>query len=158
MSIGPLDGKFVEVRVKSIHDDFRNPIEHLAAGRRGCLGISVKVDRKKVAAGMIICHKIPPLADSFLAEISLKKKDVTVRKGYNCFINAGLMRSPARYEELFDKNKQPLQGPNYTMNEIKYVRIKLQRGPRLLEEGATFTAREGRICAIGRIVEIYFND
>ena len=46
LMIGPIDGSFVEVTVKSMHDNYKNVIDKLFAGCSGCL--CIKSNEKKM--------------------------------------------------------------------------------------------------------------
>ena len=47
MLLGPVEGKFIEVQVKSIHNNFREEISMITAGLSGCIAIK-SVNRKEV--------------------------------------------------------------------------------------------------------------
>ena len=41
LMLGPIDGNFIDVTIKSIHDNYQNPVESLEAGCSGCLCINL---------------------------------------------------------------------------------------------------------------------
>ena len=47
MLLGPVEGKFMDVQVKSIHNNFREDISVLTAGLSGCIAIKSITKEKK---------------------------------------------------------------------------------------------------------------
>ena len=62
LMIGPFNGIFQEVQVKSIHDNFKAFVDTLEAGKSGCFSIKsmdkkVIIKKNNVKRGMILLDK-----------------------------------------------------------------------------------------------------
>jgi len=157
LQMGPFEGKFKTIVVKSIHDDDRNEISTLAMGKTGCLAIRSitkkdSIQRKNIRNGMIVCNK-PHCSDTFEALIVICHHSTTIRKGYQCVIHCGTIRQTARFvkvENLKDKdNLNLLRTGNYGKVTIKFI----QR-PEYIENNMRFMIREGKTVAVGQIKKV----
>jgi len=113
--IGPfLSNTFADVTVRSIHDNYKNNINELIAGKRGCLCIKFSQKdsalRHKINAGMVLSKaansaQLSNVADSvqlsnkFLAEIKVfTGHHTSIKTGFVAMCNIGNIRASAKFK------------------------------------------------------------
>ena len=87
--IGPIEGIFCEILVRSIHDNYRNLVDKLESGCSGCLCIK-SVDKKMVLKksllkrGMLVISKDHNkfISDKFEAKIKILHHPTSIKKNY----------------------------------------------------------------------------
>jgi GTPase len=92
--IGPMSsGKFIKVRVKTMHNDYRYSVDVLNAGTRGCLCISIDNKyRRYLRKGMLIRHEVPNnICSKFEARVIISRHHTSISNGYQAYINCGLV-------------------------------------------------------------------
>ena len=111
MFIGPTKtNTFVRVKIRSIHDDYRNLIDVLNPGIRGCLCIKLDASAKSLinlGMGCVITHNPNNIGSTkhFEAEISIfRGKSSNIKVGYNSYINIGLNRGAIKFTRIRNKN------------------------------------------------------
>jgi GTPase len=155
--MGPFDnGIFEPVRVRSIHDDYRqnvNPPNCLKPGVRGCLCITFKGKSKKdaghlhkrIRSGMVASRSIPKVSRKFDADISVFHHSTTIKNGYVAYVNCGSV-----HESVVFLN---VQGPLRSGDTCR-VTLKFVNNVNYVEKGARFLFREGQTRGLGRIVGV----
>ena len=154
ISIGPFMGKFKEVIVKSIHDNFRNNIEYLEAGFSGCLNIKpVNSKKEPINKTMIkrgkVCLKTPKCIREFEAEITILHHPTTIKVNYQPFIHCGPVRQCAR---ICHMDKQLIR-----TGDKAIVKFKFMFHPEFVETDSTLIFREGKTKGIGKIISVKYN-
>jgi GTPase len=92
--IGPMSsGKFIKVRVKTMHNDYRYSVDVLNAGTRGCLCIAIdSKDRRYLRKGMLLRHEIPHnICSKFEARVLISHHHTSISNGYQAYVNCGLV-------------------------------------------------------------------
>lgn len=151
MFIGPLhNGSFINVRVKSIHDDYRQEHSELPAGVRGCLCLTFK-DRKMIRKGMILTHKVPDqICKKFKASIKIYHHHTTIKKGYNAYINAGSVRESVKFLDFFTKSGTPIDLARSGDDII--AELEFMRYCNYIQKGQKVIFREGTMRGVGVVL------
>ena len=106
--IGPLNGDWLEISVKSIHANNRLPISELKTGKLGCVCVKFinKSYKFKYKKGMIITNiDISSCYSTFTADVYIvKSHKTTIKPGYEPIINCKTISQSARILHTFKKN------------------------------------------------------
>lgn len=103
--IGPNNGKYEQVQVRSIHCK-RVPVQRVNYGSYVCIGLR-KVDRKSIRRGNVLLSlkSNPSAVLEFDADITvLKTHSTTIRPGYEPIVYINMMRQSAKIIKIYNKN------------------------------------------------------
>lgn len=156
--IGPYQKRdifnFTEVFVRSIHDNYKNSIMNLEAGKRGCLCIRFlnQTDRaiykKLIKPGMILAlneKEIPNISNEYKAEIHVfSGHHTTIKDGFNALCNIGNIKTSAIFKLI--NNNIARSGDIISVN----LKFKFPICPLPNSE---FIFREGISIGYGKILE-----
>jgi len=150
--IGPIFGKFEEITVRTIHDNFRTFTDSLESGESGCLCIrpnNKKLDmrRNRLKKGLIITNTVKSLTNRFEGDILiLNDHSTTIRPNYQPVLNVKNVMQSARF----------IQIPGEAIRGGDRVRVILEFSFRsqYIEEGDIFIFREGKTKGIGRVIKL----
>ena len=150
--LGPFYGKWINITVRSMHDNFRNLIDELNAGNSGCLAVTSKNDFTKgtTRKGLVLINKLNNDAVRFFeAEVAiLTKHSTTMRKGYSPIINCGTVVQTAKIVDLYDKEL-------LRCGDKAKVKFKFTFRPEYINDGERFVFRDGRTKGFGKITKVY---
>lgn len=171
--IGPIGQNFIQVRIRSMHNNFRQSINELNDHERGCIAISSmgkqEVTREMIHRGMIIVSSnklINNVCYRFKAEVEVLHHSATIGSGYAPVIHLGPVRQSARIvniEEIIYK-KALVEKPEN--EESKNDRLTIRTGDKaivvfkfkfkseFIENGVTFFFREGTTRGVGKIISV----
>ena len=150
--IGPKDNKFIEIQIKSIHDNFRNNIDYLGPNISGCLNIKVlnkdTFHRKDIKKGMVLLNKDinKKASHSFIADIVILQHPTTIKLNYEPVIHCGKITQSAK---IIKMTKEQLR-----MGEKDRITFKFKYKPEFIEIEDTLIFREGKTKGIGKIIQI----
>jgi small GTP-binding protein len=145
--MGSFYRKFYEVKVKSIHNNYREFVDKLEAGQGGCLAIKVqeKFIHKKFKSGIHVLAK-PQLYSRFKAKIKILQHPTTIKIGYEPTIHCESISQTAK---LIGMNKEYLH-----LGDTAEVEMKFKYHPEFLTVDTRIIFREGATKGIGIITEI----
>ncbi len=152
MYIGPLDGKFVEIRVRSIHNKMRQPIDVLGHEQLGCLAIKptnakAVLTKEMLKQGQLVTEHAQMdtfVARAFRGQLFVHATPTTIREGYKPFLNCGNVRTTAT---LIHSDMLPLRMGNRA-NVVFTLRM-----PSVLYPEMPFIFRDGRVKASGTVLQ-----
>lgn len=172
--IGPIDKKFVEIKIRSFHNDLRQNIDYLEDHDRGCIALSGKpVDKKQLRGGIVIvsADMIENMYYHFDAAILLFAKSLTLKNGYTPTINCGTIRQSARVTQIYTQNDGDGDGDinisssgennldimksgaiTLKSGEAGIVQFKFKVAPEFIEPYNLFAFRSGEIHGIGMVL------
>ena len=171
MYIGPVGKTFIQIRIRSIHNNNRTLISELKDHQRGCIAISQigkgELTRQMIQKGMIVVST-EKLTDNvcyrFKAEIEILHHSATIRTNYSPIIHVGTVRQSARIIDIdgivFRKDHDDKQldkkidKENLRTGDKALVTFKFKFKPEFLEIGSTFFFKEGTTRGKGEIKEI----
>lgn len=150
--IGPFNGEFIEVSVKSIHDNFKNSINYLQCGQSGCINIKpTNTKKKKLIRNMIkrgtVLIKSPFSIFKFDAVITILHHPTTIRENYEPVIHCGSVRQTARICHMDNELVRSGDSTNATF-QFKFK-------PEFIELNQDIVFREGNTKGIGKVIKVY---
>ena len=151
LSIGPIDGKYSEIIVKSIHDNFRQSTNTLTAGISGCLNIKwlKKKDilmRNNIKRGLVIVNKTTCIK-KFQAKITIFHHPTTIKVSYEPVIQCGTVRQTAKITHM---NKHLLRSGDSAVVDFEFM-----FHPEFIELHSEIIFREGNTKGVGKVIKIY---
>lgn len=183
--LGPVNNEYLEVAIRSIHDDDRNNVSYLRKDEMGCVSLKLKdtsiiQTKEDIKTGMIITKKKLEFTKTFMAEVKLfTTHSTTIRIGYNTIIHCGAVKKTVVVKEILkdvknlsekekeDKNDESIQiiGNTYVKpvtcirggDSNIFVKFKFLRGMEYLEKGDIFVFREQGTVGSGMIEELLTN-
>lgn len=163
MLLGPsYTGEFVQVRVRSIHNDYRYEIPVLPKGIRGCVAISgIGREEFKVRRSMLLVHKIPKeISKKFIADVKIYHHPTTIKVGYNIMMHIGALRQPCDVVGIF-----PADTPLEDIHAGKNIEVNVRSGQKYrfvfaFTKGVNYITktrlifREGSVRGVGEVIDI----
>ena len=147
--VGPFNGQYKRILVKSIHDNFRTSVKTLGVGKSGCLNIrfldTKNIGRKDILRGMIVILKHKAIWE-FEAKVLIIKNTTTIRKNYEPIIHCGTVRQSAK---ICSMNKEILRS-----GDTAIIHFKFLFHSEYIEVGTQLIFREGNTKGIGKITKI----
>ena len=173
ISIGPINGIFNDVIVKSIHNNFRENIDFLEAGISGCIAIKSSnkkfiLNKKIIKKGMILygnnnLKSEKPIginnlsSNRFLSSITILHHPTTIKNKYEPVIHCGKISQTVIIEEIkkidVDSNKESDNKYLRTGDKAKII-FRFKYRPEFIEKNDTILFREGKTKGIGKIIDI----
>ena len=113
--LGPVNNKYIDVTIRTIHDDDKNNISYLRKNELGCISIKLKDtsvinSKKDIKSGMILTNKKLKLTLSFVAKIILfTTHSTTIKKGFNTTIHCGSVKRTVIIEDIFNEKGKKIE-------------------------------------------------
>lgn len=152
--IGPIKGKFIPIRIKSIHNNMRQSVTELTNEMYGCIAIKFlsketfqKKDLKKGIIAFSDEKYKTNIVNSFIADIKILNHSTTISSNYQAVIHTGQVRQSAKLE-ILDKLEYLRTGDNAK------VKFTFLRHAEYIEEGNTIFFRDGNTKGFGKVIEI----
>jgi len=162
--IGPFNGIFHEIQIKSIHDNFRKLINSIESGKSGCFNIKsldkhFHLKRSILKRGMILLDKTHNnhTYKEFEAKIKILHHPTTINKKYEATIHCGSVRQIATLIEIKNKNNTIIDDENENClrtGDTSIVRFKFKKKPEFIQENKQIIFREGQTKGIGWITKL----
>ena len=152
MEIGPFNGKFIEIIVKSLHNNFRQHVKYLESGQCGCLNIRPSINKNSILNRSIIktgtvLIKKPKCIRKFEANVRILHHPTTIKTNYEPVIHCGSVRQSAKITYMSKK----LVRTGDTANVVFEFKFK----PEFIELDNEIVFREGNTKGIGKIIKTY---
>lgn len=149
--LGPFNGEFKQIIVKSIHNNFREHVNKLDISCSGCVAIKIinkkdKIERGQIKKGMVLLNS-KQCTQKFQAEIIILHHPTTIKINYQPVIHCGLIRQTARITKM---SKKYLRTGDKAIIDFEFL-----YHPEWLEKGDKIIFREGNTKGIGKISNIY---
>ena len=150
--IGPINGEWKPIVVRSIHDNFRTVISQLGTGESGCVAIRVtdkkgKISKSKIKKGVVLSNKTQ-FHKKFEADIFIfSSNTTTIKKGYQPMINCNTIVQSAI---IYDSPAGVIRG-----GEKVRVKMEFMFRAEYIEKGDLFIFREGCLKGFGKIVDVF---
>lgn len=154
--IGPFVKQFIELKIKTIHNNRREFVDKLTNTHRGCIAVNV-IDKKfkefskeNVRKGMIVVRDkkiLEKICYQFDADVEILEHPTSIRNGFCTTIHSNTIRQTARI----------ILGKDVVLNMGKRGKATFRfiQRPEYLEEGNLFVSREGKTKIRGTITKIY---
>jgi small GTP-binding protein len=151
--IGPFNGIFREITIKSIHDNFREFIDELPCGRSGCFNIKTnerKFQLKKqiIKRGMILIdtNSNENTYMEFRAKVKILHHPTTIKQNYETMIHCGTIKQVAKIIFI----EQDLLRSGDQSNVI----FRFKRKPEFIQKNNKIIFREGKTKGIGVVTDL----
>lgn len=155
MYIGPENGKFKEVFIRSIHNSVREDVKEIKSGNQGCFALKFTnpkeaIPRKQIRKGFVMIDSIKKweknISKSFLGKITILHHSTTIKSGYSPTIHCYQIRQTAKL--TLDKDEVLRSGSSCL------AKFEFENNHEFLEPNRVFFSRDGNMKAIGTIVSI----
>lgn len=156
--IGPFTGKFKKVTIKNIHNNFREDVPYLEAGKSGCLWIKTtntkeKLFKTNIKRGMVLIPEELCISE-FQADIMILHHPTTVKNNYQPIIHCGSIKQSARICDIRDYNNINTSIDYLRSGDKAKVLFKFMFHPEYLEKNSIMVFREGKTKGYGKILNI----
>lgn len=159
--MGPFEnGSFIQVSIKSIHNNSRFNIEKLPANSTGCLAIGLKAKDQKFVPrkGTILCKESPKsLCVAFEAQVQILHHTTTIKPNYTTYINCGALREAVRFIGLFNAKGESLDCARSGDNIIIRMTF-LKKNLNYLDIGQELVFRENHTKGVGYVTKLILNN
>jgi GTPase len=154
MYLGPINGNFYPVMIRSMHNSTRESIEESKNNRIATYNIkftnSKKVlSRSQLKKGMVLIddenYWRKNIAKSFEARVTILQHSTTIKSGYSPVIHCGPIRQSARII---------LQDQPVRSGDSKIVKVEFVGHPEFLEKNMIFFFRDGTTKGVGEVLYI----
>lgn len=159
--LGPINNKFIEMRVRSIHNNVRENVSELLDGQVGCLAIKFigkeDIPREHIRKGVLVFDNekfIKNVSRKFKAEIKILHHSTTIKDNYQPVLHCGPIRQTAKIKIIEDLTVKNTKGKNLRTGSKAIVEFTFAYRSEFLEEGVTFFFRDGATKGFGKILEI----
>jgi GTPase len=153
MLIGPYGNEFRKVKVWSMHNNNKEPINKISDRQRGCLAIKGhdkggEVNKSNIRKGMIMISKEieQNVCYQFTAEIEILAHSTVISPKYTPVIHCGTIRQSARI--VLD------EGQNLKLGDKALVKFRFVQHPEFMEKESIFFFREGTTRGVGTVKDI----
>ena len=154
--IGPFGRDFVEIKVRSMHNNARQSITQMDDHHRGCIAIASKkteITRKQIKMGVVIINSLDLVRNvcfNFKAVIIIFTGKTTIKSGYIPVLHTATIRQPARLNINASENEGR---ETIDTNTVSIVRFKFLFRAEYMEPYTIFVFRNGSIEGIGMVLE-----
>ena len=155
--IGPSNGVWLEVFIKSFHNNFRESIEELKENESGCIAIkfNAKKDEIKnfnIKTGMILtkCTKDKTFSHFKANIIIINSHSTTIRENYEPIINCRRVAQCAKILKIeTTESNNIIRGGDKAIVDFRFL-----YKPEYIQKNDYFVFREGKTKGIGIIVSV----
>jgi elongation factor 1-alpha len=156
--IGPVNNEYIEIIIRSIHDDDKNNISFLRKNESGCVSIKSKNNilkhKNEIQPGMIITNKQYPFVKKFIGSVTIfSHHSTTIKIGYNTIIHCGAIRKTVNIFRIEDENGKELECLRGGDKNIK-IYFEFLYGKYFILKNDRFIFREGKTRGSGNIISI----
>lgn len=156
--LGPFDDKYIDISIRSIHDDDSNNVSFLRKNELGCVAIKTKSNilkyKKQIVPGMIITNIKYPFVKKFIGSVTIfSSHSTTIKIGYNTIIHTGAIKQTVKITDIKNsegKNIECLRGGDKNIN----VYFEFINEKHFVREQDLFIFREGNTRGSGCIIKI----
>jgi small GTP-binding protein len=152
--LGPMNGQYKNILIKSIHNNDREFVKELKAGQTGCFWIKPvnykdKINRKQIKRSMVIM-KDKKCTYEFNANITILHNPSTIKINYQPVIHCGNIKQAAKVCEITD-NETNQQKEILRSGDKATIKFKFMFHPEFVEDNSLLVFREGKTKGVGRI-------
>jgi elongation factor 1-alpha len=156
MFMGPYNGDFVPVIIRSIHNNLREDVSEIGPNVQGCFAIKftdISISRENIKKGFVLIDNIDKwkknLVKSFIARIKVLHHSSAIHDGYCPVIHCGPIKQSA-YMKLLDNTSHLKTG------DSNLVQFTFTRHPELIEENMILFFRDGTTKGVGEVVRLSY--
>ena len=161
--LGPFyDSSYHQVKVKSIHINYKN-VKEAIAGSYICISLK-NVNRHDIKKGMLLIkndNNLKLAIKQFIAQIHILHSPTTIKEGYQPFVHIENIRQSVKMIEFISIENNNIQNNNILLSNNTLlsgnkatVKLEFIVKPEYVKVGMQLIFREGKVKAIGKIIEI----
>jgi elongation factor 1-alpha len=156
--LGPVNGKFVEIRVRSLHNSIREDVKSIYDSENSCIAVKFvnpkeQLEREKIKKGMLIISNPEKYKNnvikSFKAKVRILHHSTTITNGYRPVIHCGPIRQSASIKLLDEDDKECLR-----TGDKRLVTFTYGEHSEFMEKDTVFFFRDGTTKGVGEVVEL----
>ncbi len=154
MFMGPYNGEFVPVMIRSIHNNLREDISEIGPNVQGCFAIKfldITIPRNSIKKGFVLIDSINNwknnLVSSFVAKIKILHHSSAIETGYCPVVHCGPIKQSAYVKLITDNN-------SLKTGDSSIVSFTFARHPELIEENMIMFFRDGTTKGIGEVISL----
>ncbi len=158
MFIGPYNGQFLPVVIRSIHNNLREDVSEIGPNVQGCFAIKftdISITREHIKKGFVLIDNIDKwkknLVKSFVARIKVLHHSSAIHDGYCPVIHCGPIKQSA-YMKLLDNTSNCK--PSLKTGDSNLVEFTFTKHAELIEENMIMFFRDGTTKGVGEVVKI----
>ena len=153
MFIGPVNGEFYPITIRSIHNSIREDVNTIGNGVQGCFAIkftNIKqtLIRNQIKKGFVLIDSIEKwkqnITNKFTAKIKVLHHSSLIKNGYSPVIHCGPIRQSASIELIDDEYLKS--------QENGIVTFKFKNNKEFIEKNMIFFFRDGLTKGVGEII------
>lgn len=157
LKIGPIYGKYHNIKIRSIHDKDRNIVNLLPSNSIGCLAIKcldkhIKLSKKLMKRGQVIIDN-PILVKSIVVLIQLFNQSITIKRNYNPYIYCCNIATTAIITDIINNKGEKIE--LMRTNDLGTIKMNLYT-PQFIYPGEKILIRDGKVRGVGIIKETLF--
>lgn len=153
LKLGPYKDNFINIVVKSIHNNFKEDLDFLQAGEGGCFAIkqhssekkTLELKRNAIKKGMRIMKDLK-LYYEFEADVLVLHHPTTIQVNYEPTIHCGTVTQTAKICSM--------ETDTMRSGDRSKIKFRFIHRPEYLEKNNYLVFREGQTKGIGRIVNL----
>jgi GTPase len=168
MFIGPFNGQFKEIIVRSLHNSLRQETEEIGPGVQCCIAFKLtnqkeKLEKHMINKGMVIIDDInkykSSVVSTFYARINVLHHSTTIKTGYSPVIHCGPIRQTAtiNLDTVAFTSTNPDDKNVLRSGDNKIVKFTFQYHPEFMEENMIFFFRDGTTKGVGQVLKLTDN-
>ena len=153
LKLGPYKKEFINIVIKSIHNNFKEDVEELRAGEGGCFAIKMTSNNNKIEfkrtlikKGMRIMKNINFFYE-FEAEVLILHHPTTIKENYQPTIHCGTITQTAK---ICSMEQNILRTGDRSKIKFRFI-----HRPEYIEKNNYLVFREGQTKGIGRVINVF---
>jgi len=153
--IGPYNGQFYQVSIRSIHNSIREEVEYLEPNVHGCFAIKFTnqketLTKTQIKKGMVMLDNVnnwkENITNTFTAKIKVLHHSATIKNGYCPVIHCGPIRQSASIKLI---ENDFLKSQDDAIVQFKFIKNK-----EFIEKNMKFFFRDGTTKGVGEVMQL----
>jgi elongation factor 1-alpha len=156
MFMGPYNGEFVPIMIRSIHNNLREDILEIDSNVQGCFAIKfldITIPRSSIKKGFVLIDNVNNwknnVVSSFVARVKILHHSSAIETGYCPVVHCGPIKQSAYMKLLNDNNNNSLK-----TGDSSIVSFTFARHSELIEENMIMFFRDGTTKGVGEVVSL----
>ncbi len=163
MYMGPYDGLFVPVIIRSIHNNLREEVNEIGPNIQGCFAIKfldITIPKEKIKKGFVLIDNIDKwkknIVNSFIARVKILHHSSAIEDGYCPVIHCGPIKQSAHMKLLNNINDNDKSSTKLCLKtgDTELVLFTFARHSELIEENMILFFRDGTTKGVGQVVSV----
>jgi elongation factor 1-alpha len=165
MYMGPYDGLFVPVIIRSIHNNLREEVNEIGPNIQGCFAIKfldITIPKEKIKKGFVLIDNIDKwkknIVNSFIARVKILHHSSAIEDGYCPVIHCCTIKQSAHMKLLNNINDNDNDKSSTKLclktGDTELVLFTFSRHSELIEENMILFFRDGTTKGVDQVVSV----